>query len=151
MGNVYKALRRQNVSLCLLICFNNLSYGTTHVQEAIECYERSIEINPNFAEAYCNLGRVLQAQGDVTSATAHFKRALEIKPNFAEALSDLVFARMRLCNWSDEGWAEDQARVVRMVQAHLRVEDTEGRLLAPCVQPFQSIFHQLSLQEMQQV
>jgi tetratricopeptide (TPR) repeat protein len=53
--------------------------------EAIEHYQKAIEIKPNYAEAYYNLGRLFAGQGRFAEAIGYYQRALEIKPNLAEA------------------------------------------------------------------
>jgi Flp pilus assembly protein TadD len=50
-------------------------------QGAERMYRKALEINPNYAEAHNSLGLVLDAQGRVDEAIAHFQKALKIKPN----------------------------------------------------------------------
>jgi tetratricopeptide (TPR) repeat protein len=57
--------------------------------EAIEHYQKAIEINPAYAEAENNLATVLLAAGRLGEAIEHCQRALEIDPNFAEAYYNL--------------------------------------------------------------
>ena len=56
---------------------------------AIECYQRAIAIDPNYAAAYSNLGVVKQHVGRLTEAIAHYQQALEIDGNLAETASNL--------------------------------------------------------------
>ncbi|MEG4317755.1 MULTISPECIES: tetratricopeptide repeat protein [unclassified Microcoleus] len=56
---------------------------------AIECYERAIAIDPNYAAAHSNLGVVKQHTGRLAEAIAHYRQALEIDPNLAETASNL--------------------------------------------------------------
>ncbi|MEG3937865.1 tetratricopeptide repeat protein [Microcoleus sp. S36b_A3] len=56
---------------------------------AIECYERALRIDPNYAAAHSNLGVVKQQVGRLTEAIAHYKKALEIDGNLAETASNL--------------------------------------------------------------
>ncbi len=56
---------------------------------AIECYERAIAIEPNYAAAHSNLGVVKQHSGLLAEAIAHYRQALEIDPNLAETASNL--------------------------------------------------------------
>jgi tetratricopeptide (TPR) repeat protein/glycosyltransferase involved in cell wall biosynthesis len=56
---------------------------------AIECYERAIAIEPNYAAAHSNLGVVKQHTGLLAEAIAHYRQALEIDPNLAETASNL--------------------------------------------------------------
>ncbi|MBE9092642.1 tetratricopeptide repeat protein [Tychonema sp. LEGE 07203] len=56
---------------------------------AIECYERALRIDPDYAAAHNNLGVVKQQSGRLTEAIAHYKKALEIDGNLAETASNL--------------------------------------------------------------
>ncbi|MEG4343983.1 tetratricopeptide repeat protein [Microcoleus sp. A003_D6] len=56
---------------------------------AIECYERAIAIDPNYAAAHSNLGVVKQQAGRLTEAIAHYRQALAIDGNLAETASNL--------------------------------------------------------------
>ncbi|MEG3839478.1 tetratricopeptide repeat protein, partial [Microcoleus sp. herbarium14] len=56
---------------------------------AIECYERALRIEPNYAAAHSNLGVVKQHTGRLTEAIAHYRQALEIDRNLAETASNL--------------------------------------------------------------
>jgi tetratricopeptide (TPR) repeat protein/glycosyltransferase involved in cell wall biosynthesis len=56
---------------------------------AIECYERAIAIDPNYAAAHSNLGVVKQQWGQLTEAIAHYRQALAIDRNLAETASNL--------------------------------------------------------------
>jgi len=54
-------------------------------QNAMECFDRALEINPNYAEAWHNKGSLYYKQGDTENAMKCFDRVLEIDPNDAEA------------------------------------------------------------------
>ncbi|MEG4075083.1 tetratricopeptide repeat protein [Microcoleus sp. Pol14C2] len=56
---------------------------------AIECYERAIAIDPNYAAAHSNLGVVKQQAGRLTEAIAHYRQALAIDRNLAQTASNL--------------------------------------------------------------
>ena len=63
-----------------------------HFEKAIQSYERSIEIQPDLAEAHYNLGGVFLKNNMIVSAIESFQRAIEIKPNFVAAVCDLGVA-----------------------------------------------------------
>ncbi len=52
---------------------------------ASDAYKKAIEINPNYFEAYDNLGWSLYELGDYSNAILNFKKALEINPDHANA------------------------------------------------------------------
>ena len=49
----------------------------------------AIQLKPNFAEAYSNLGAILRDLGKLKEAELSMNKAIQLKPNFAEALSNL--------------------------------------------------------------
>ncbi len=59
-------------------------------QLAIEQYQRAIEIQPNFAQAYNNLGSVYFLSGSYPESIEEYKRAIELKPDYAEAYYNLA-------------------------------------------------------------
>jgi tetratricopeptide (TPR) repeat protein len=60
------------------------------LNEAVECYNRALQINPDYAEAHNNLGSILRVQGRLDEAISHFCQAIEINSNFAEAYNNLA-------------------------------------------------------------
>jgi tetratricopeptide (TPR) repeat protein len=59
-------------------------------KEAIVAYERAIELDPDFADAHCNLGAVLFNQGRRGAARQCFERCLELDPGHVESLFNLA-------------------------------------------------------------
>lgn len=53
--------------------------------QAAEAYRNAIEVDPEYADAYCNLGSVYFNQGRRAAARDCFARALEIEPGHVEA------------------------------------------------------------------
>jgi tetratricopeptide (TPR) repeat protein len=47
-------------------------------QEAIAAYQQAIHLNPEYAEAYQNLGVVLLKLGNVTESLAAFRQAIAL-------------------------------------------------------------------------
>ncbi len=54
-------------------------------QNAIECYEKAIELNPKFAGAYRNLARVFREIGKEAKALESWYEALTLEPDWADA------------------------------------------------------------------
>src|SRR5262249_35489841 len=46
--------------------------------EAVACYNRAIELQPDYAEAHCNMGGVLKEQGRFAEALAAYKRGHQL-------------------------------------------------------------------------
>jgi tetratricopeptide (TPR) repeat protein len=60
-----------------------------------------LEINPNYAEAYNNLGNALFQTGHVEEAIANFSKALEINPDKISTLKNLAIAYVRIGKIND--------------------------------------------------
>ena len=64
--------------------------GITHklserLIEAVASYTQAIKINPNYADAFNNLGNTLREQGKIEGAIDCYIKALSVRPDFAEA------------------------------------------------------------------
>ena len=59
------------------------------LQAAELSYLKTIELNPNFAEAHYNLGGILIDLGKLQDAEVSTRKAIELKPDYAEAYSNL--------------------------------------------------------------
>ena len=59
------------------------------IDEAVACYHRALQLEPDFAAAYNNLGVAYQHQGRLDEAVACCRRAVEFTPDDAKALSNL--------------------------------------------------------------
>ncbi len=71
--------------------------------EAAAAYRTALGVRGNFAEAHFNLGRTLRLSGKVEEAAESFHRALRAGPdwaNYAQALSELMYCRQILCDWT---------------------------------------------------
>jgi hypothetical protein len=70
----------------VILCNRGVAYGKVgnHAQ-AIEDFDRAIEINPKDANAYQNLGVTYAKLGNHRQAIEDFDRAIEINPEYAEA------------------------------------------------------------------
>jgi len=76
------------------MAYNNLGVllrDQGRVEEAVELYHKSVEINPNNSEAQFNLGTALAARGRFDEAIKNFRMAIQINPNFSEALNNLAW------------------------------------------------------------
>jgi superkiller protein 3 len=58
--------------------------------EAIDHYQKALQINPNYAEAYNNLGNALFQTGRSNEAIDQYKKALEINPTKINTLENLA-------------------------------------------------------------
>ncbi len=59
------------------------------MDEAIACFRRAIELEPNFADAYNKLGYLHKQRGQVDQAIAYYEKAIEVDPNYFYAHMNL--------------------------------------------------------------
>ena len=59
------------------------------LDEAVESYQRSLALKPDFADALNNLGLALSAQGKLAEAKESYARALAADPNHADTLVNM--------------------------------------------------------------
>jgi tetratricopeptide (TPR) repeat protein len=74
------------------LLYNNLGsafQSRGRLDEAINCYRRALQINPEYFSAHNNLGLALQSQGRLDEAVSHWLYALKLKPDFAPAHNNL--------------------------------------------------------------
>jgi tetratricopeptide (TPR) repeat protein len=71
--------------------------------EAIACFEKALQLDPDFAEAYYNLGNSLRDLGRCIEAICNFKKAISLKPDYAQAHWNLSLAFLLNGNYT-EGW-----------------------------------------------
>ena len=70
------------------IVWNILGASTAQIgmlDEAIEAYNKSISLKPDYADTYSNMGVTLQDQGKLEKAIVAHNKAISLKPNFADA------------------------------------------------------------------
>jgi len=69
------------------------------LNEAEAGYRQALQIKPDMAEAYNNLGIVLGKVNRHEEVVACFKKLLSIKPDQAFALGMYLHSKMHCCNW----------------------------------------------------
>ena len=70
------------------------NYGTGlkaagRLEEAMERFDKALEIDPTYARAYNNMGNAMQAKGDYKAAAAAHGTAIQLEPRLASAYSNL--------------------------------------------------------------
>lgn len=92
--------------------------------EAIRCFERAIEFDPYFVEAYSNLAAVIYQQGEVKKAIELYEKTIELRPSVALSYYNLGNL------YAQEG---DYSQAIRYWQKTLRIDpnfkEAEERLL----------------------
>ena len=62
-------------------------------RDAIERYQRALNLAPDDVEAHNNLGYTLASEGHIDEALPHFERALALNPGDENARRNLAQAR----------------------------------------------------------
>ena len=81
----FKAIRNYDLDSVILFYIGTSHQRENNSNEAIETYNKAIEINPQFAEAWNNKGTALGNLGRFEEALIAYDKAIEINPQFAEA------------------------------------------------------------------
>ena len=83
--NLYKKGIEINPSPTAFFLFGTCLYSMGNKEEAIEYYNKSIKLNPNYAEAFFNKGICLSNLKYKEEAIQNYDKAISINPNFTDA------------------------------------------------------------------
>jgi len=61
-------------------------------KEAIENFQKAIQLNPNLSNAHYNLGIALEKKGQFDGAISQFQEAIRLRPDYVDAHNDLGIA-----------------------------------------------------------
>ena len=79
-----------------------LNFAAQQNREGAEAaFRRVIQIDPNFAEAYANLGSILANQNKLAEALPNFQTAIRLKPNVPEfyyMLAQVLYAQNKVAD-----------------------------------------------------
>ena len=76
----------------LIIIWNLLGASATHLgifEIAIKAYEKILSLNPDYADAYYNMGVIFQNQGYLIKAIKVYKKVISIQPDHVRAYSNM--------------------------------------------------------------
>jgi Tfp pilus assembly protein PilF/peroxiredoxin len=80
--------------------FTLYSLGTLYMKEgqtakAKAAFERTLQVQPDFAEAANGLGALMAQSGNVPAAIAHFRAAIQTTPDYPDALNNLGYGLLQ--------------------------------------------------------
>jgi type IV pilus biogenesis/stability protein PilW len=83
--------KNRGTSSEVLILFNSGVdlYDQGDYSKALQAYQKVIELDPEYAEAYNNLGIIYQEIGDFDRALSAYQNAIGINPKYEKALNNL--------------------------------------------------------------
>ena len=61
------------------------------IRESLVICQKSVQLDPQDAEAYYNLGVILRELGKLEEAEKSYRKAILLKPDYAEAHSNLGY------------------------------------------------------------
>jgi tetratricopeptide (TPR) repeat protein len=64
--------------------------GLGRLTDAITSYKKAIAIEPNYVDAYYNLGFALREQGDLEEAIKNFNKVISLNPNYVDAYNNMA-------------------------------------------------------------
>ncbi len=87
-----ESTRQHPGALCLL---GKLHLRNNDLQGARNLWEQALAIDPDFAEAYVDLGHLEEKQGNLERSAEYFAKALEVSPEMLDAYEPLAEALMQ--------------------------------------------------------
>jgi hypothetical protein len=70
----------------------NRAYGSGQFQDALNCYERVLALDPSYAQASANLGHVAFIREDFEAAVYCYRRAVALEPDLEASLKPFLAA-----------------------------------------------------------
>lgn len=67
----------------------NQSFQRGNFDQAVDAYQKAIDLNSNYDAAYANLGAVYYAQGELDLAAEAYLKAIDLSPNDADVIYNL--------------------------------------------------------------
>ena len=96
--------------------YGNQLLRRARLVEAVASYAKAVELNPNFVQAWNNIGLAYQAQREFGKAKRAYKKALDLAPNFAMVHYNLGTAYEASRNYD------------KMIRSYQRALELEPRL-----------------------
>jgi Tfp pilus assembly protein PilF len=98
--------------------------GPGNYRQAIEDYDRAIEIKPGYAEAYNNRGAAYNSLGNYGQAIENYNRAIEIKPGYADSYYNRGVTYTYLGNYKQA--IEDYNRAIEIKPGYADAYNNRG-------------------------
>lgn len=99
--------------------YNNLAMAQADkgkTTQAVENYQKALELSPNYPQIYHNIGNILASQGQLETALQYYLKAIEVDPTF-------VFSYPKAMMLAD-GLDDASASAILMTSAKQNLEPT---------------------------
>ena len=97
---IYKDLNSSSPSAKTYNSIGACLYNMGFKEDAISQYNKAIELNPNYTEAYFNKGVCLSNIGKKNEAIKMYQKAIELYPNYKEAHFQLGYCYFKTTKYS---------------------------------------------------
>ena len=87
--------------------------------QAVENYQKALEISPNYPQIYHNIGNILANQGQLENALQYYLKAIEVDPTFTFSYPKA----MMLANGLHDASASD--KILESANEYLSPESTQ--------------------------
>jgi predicted O-linked N-acetylglucosamine transferase (SPINDLY family) len=79
----------------------NILTDLTRYDDALAAYNHALLLRPDLAGAWVGRGNVYARRGAHDKAAAEYDRALRLKPDLKYVDSDLLYAKLKTCDWTN--------------------------------------------------
>ena len=90
LDTAFNLLKKFPKSVTLFNISGAAHAGLGQNTEAITSYKKAITIEPNYLDAYYNLGFALRDQGDLENAIENFNKVISLNPNYVDAYNNIA-------------------------------------------------------------
>ena len=126
-------LRQFPTSTALYIISGDACTKLKQFDDAILHYNKAIELNPNFAAGYFNLGVAQQDKGDIKLALESYKMALKLNPNYLEAYFNMGGVLHEIGNFEEA--LDNYKYILKLKPDHPDTYNNMGNTLKEMGQP----------------
>ena len=105
--------RSQDQQSSLLLEQGNIFYANNQYEEAIDSYDKALEIKPDYYKAWENKGGVLFKLGQYEKAITAYDKALSIQPNYYQAWNNQGNGLLHLNRYEEAISAYDKSIAIK--------------------------------------
>lgn len=120
---LFKRALSGNLPECYRI-YNNMGVSYRALgssDDAVDCFEKALKLNSNYAPACYNLGIEYHLKGKLEASILFLEQAVKLRPDHSDALNLLVHLLQRTCDWRK--LKIFAARLDRITEEALRKEE----------------------------
>jgi tetratricopeptide (TPR) repeat protein len=100
--NVYQEALGLSSSYETYFNIGNLQAQKKNYDKAIECWLKSVELNPNYSECLFNIGKTYtDMKGDFENGLYYYKKSVDLNPSLREAYNNIASIYIRQNNFKE--------------------------------------------------